>query len=65
MRNVIYKCDLCKEEKPHPQVYTLFWDSTLRPAGYKLLVTKPDDNYDKQICTLCVQMIKHINLPNE
>lgn len=57
-RKVIYKCDLCREEKPHTALRTIFHTTTKDGGKYILTEVDVRDPLDKQICCDCIQMIK-------
>lgn len=60
-RKVIYKCDLCREEKPHTDMKTIYWSSAPLPKKYILKDVQVNDPLDKQICNECIQMIKNFH----
>lgn len=61
MKIVIYKCDLCKQEiSDLSMLKTVYWSSVLNK--FTLVPTSKEADYDKQICTDCINMIKEAEL---
>lgn len=59
MREVIYKCDFCRETiKDLNKLRTIYWKSDIMPQRYVLVPVQSNDHLDKQICVNCLIMIK-------